>query len=429
MQDTSHLLASRRFLPLFITQFLGAFNDNAFKNAFLIWFTYDMADHMGMDARIMVTLAAGLFVLPFFLLSATAGRLADCYDKSRLSRYIKLIEIVLMIACSICFYVQSVYGLLVVLFLMGMQSTFFSPIKYSLIPEHLHKNELIAGNGLVEGGTFIAILIGTIFGGLIIRHTYGLEILSACLIGFAVIGWISSLYIPSTVPRLCTAPLHANIIAEIRHVLSHARREPIVWQAIMGISWFWLVGITFITQFPTYTQRVVSGDETVVTLFLTLFSVGIAAGSVWCNHLLKGEINTRIVPPACFGMGVSIAVFVVCSYQFMEYAYAIDYLRGAQEFTEAGIYAWGIMAAILLLSVCSGLFTVPLYAMMQHRSRPQVLARVIAANNILNSLFMVGASLLALCVFELGFTLLDLLIVIAIANTIVWMMLRRQPIT
>lgn len=195
MSSSLQLLKSKRFLPLFVTQFFGAFNDNAFKNAFLIWFTYDIAVKEGADPGFIVTIAAGLFILPFFLFSATAGQLADKYEKSWLTQKIKQVEIVLMLLCALCFYLQSVHGLLAILFMMGIQSSFFGPIKYSLLPEHLKDDELITGNGLIEGGTFLSILLGTIFGGLIIRSEYGLPIMSACVIGFAVIGRNHTRYI------------------------------------------------------------------------------------------------------------------------------------------------------------------------------------------------------------------------------------------
>ena len=180
MKLSFHLFNTQRFLPLFITQFFGAFNDNAFKNAFLIWFTYDVATDFGMNSAMMVSIAAGLFILPFFLFSATAGQCADKYEKAWLSQKVKQVEIILMVLCGVCFYTKSIYGLLFVLFMMGVQSTFFGPLKYSLLPEHLKKDELMAGNGFIEGGTFISILLGTIFGGLIIRADYGVEMLSLC---------------------------------------------------------------------------------------------------------------------------------------------------------------------------------------------------------------------------------------------------------
>jgi acyl-[acyl-carrier-protein]-phospholipid O-acyltransferase/long-chain-fatty-acid--[acyl-carrier-protein] ligase len=421
MSDSLHLLKSRRFLPLFITQFFGAFNDNAFKNAFLIWFTYDVAARSDMDASMMVTLAAGLFILPFFLFSATAGQIADKYEKSWLTQKIKQIEIILMIACAACFVFGSVYGLLAVLFLMGIQSTFFGPIKYSLLPEHLQDDELISGNGLIEGGTFLSILLGTIFGGLIIRTEYGVELLSLCVIAFAVIGWFSSRSIPKAPAHDPKLKIGWNIVRETWKIIGYARQERSVWLSIIGISWFWLIGAMFLTQFPIYTQQVVGGNEHIVTLFLTVFSVGIGLGSVWCNRLLKGKINGRLVPYGSIGITIAICMFVAAS-NF--YEAPSDSLIGLSEFFDMGYSSWGIALSLLMLAVCAGIYIVPLYAIMQHRSDDHYLARIIAANNVMNALFMVLASIGALALFSLNFTVTQILLTVGLVNIPVFFVVR-----
>lgn len=421
MQDQTHLVKSKRFLPLFITQFFGAFNDNAFKNAFLIWFTYDVANSHGMNASMMVTLAAGLFILPFFLLSAAAGQLADKYEKSWLTQKIKQVEILLMIACAICFFYESVYGLLAILFLMGAQSTFFGPIKYSLLPEHLRDDELISGNGLIEGGTFLSILLGTIFGGLIIRTEYGVELLSFCVIGFAIIGWIASRSIPQAPIGAPKLKIGWNIAAETWKIICFAREERTVWLSIIGISWFWLIGATFLTQFPVYTKNVVGGNEHIVTLFLTIFSIGIGVGSVWCNSLLKGEINGRLVPLGSIGMTIAIIIFTVASHF---YKTPSDGLIGFLDFFAAGLSSWIILFSLLMLSVCAGIYIVPLYAIMQHRSEDAYLARIVAANNVLNALFMVLASIATLILFSFGLTVVEILLTVGLANIPVFLVVR-----
>lgn len=424
MRDHMHLLRTRRFLPLFITQFFGAFNDNAFKNAFLIWFTYDVAVDNGLDAPMMVTLAAGLFILPFFLFSATAGQFADKYEKSHFTRKIKLVEVVLMLAVSVGFFLGSIYGLLAVLFLMGVQSTFFGPIKYSLLPEHLTEDELIGGNGLIEGGTFLSILFGTIFGGLIIGTTYGIELLSLALVGFAVIGWISSRAIPLTPVGDPSLKIGWNVIRETWKIIGYARVERTVWLSIIGISWFWFVGAMFLTQFPIFTKQTVGGNEHIVTLFLTIFSVGIGIGSVLCNKLLKGQINGRLVPYGSVGMTVAIAVFVAASFQYsadrMVYLEQVlkyqDRILGLSEFFAVGPASWGIIGGLLALSVCAGIYIVPLYTIMQHRSDDKYLARIIAAANVVNALFMVMASVVALVLFSLNFTSVQILLAVGVMN-------------
>ncbi|MEM7616973.1 MAG: MFS transporter [Pseudomonadota bacterium] len=431
MTNQSNILKTKRFLPLFITQFLGAFNDNAFKNAFLIWFTYDVASYHNLNASMMVTLAAGLFILPFFLLSATAGQLADKYERSWLTKKIKQVEIILMIACSICFFTQNIYGLLIILFLMGVQSTFFGPIKYSLLPEHLKDEELISGNGLIEGGTFLAILLGTIFGGLIIRTTYGVELLSFFVIIFAVIGWISSCYIPIAERRNPDLKIGWNILNETWKIIGYARQEYTVWLSIIGISWFWLIGATFLTQFPTYTKEIIGGNEHVVTLFLTIFSVGIAIGSVWCNKLLKGQINGRFVPYGCIGITLSILLFIAFSHlyeiEYLNYSAEIlveDKILSFAEFFAVGIASWGIVLSLLILAICSGIYIVPLYAIMQHRSDSNFLARIIAANNVMNALFMVLASVFALALFSINFSVINILLTVGLVNILVYFVVR-----
>lgn len=422
MSGVVSLLKSKRFLPLFITQFLGAFNDNAFKNAFLIWFTYDVAVKTRADAGMMVSIAAGLFILPFFLFSATAGQLADKYERAWLTQKIKQVEIILMVLCAVCFYVQSIAGLLAILFMMGMQSTFFGPIKYSLLPEHLKDDELISANGLIEGGTFLSILLGTIFGGLVIRMDDGVTLLSLCVIAFAVMGWVASRSIPKTHIGDATLTIRWNIVVQTWKMIGYAQQERTVWLSIIGISWFWLVGATFLTQFPVYTKEVIGGNEHIVTLFLTLFSVGVGVGSMLCNKLLKGKINGRLVPYGSFGMSVSIIIFFFAS---MLYVNTPDGIIGVPEFMTSGGVAWLIIGSLLLLSVFSGIYIVPLYAIMQHRSDEKYLARIIAANNVMNALFMVVATLFAIAVFAMGFDVTELLLAIGIMNIPVFFIIRK----
>jgi acyl-[acyl-carrier-protein]-phospholipid O-acyltransferase/long-chain-fatty-acid--[acyl-carrier-protein] ligase len=420
MKNTLNLLKTKRFLPLFITQFFGAFNDNAFKNAFLMWFTYDIALKTGSDASIMLTIAAGLFILPFFLFSATAGQIADKYEKSWITQKIKQLEIILMIGATIFFYLQNVPGLLTILFMMGLHSTFFGPIKYSLLPEHLQDDELISGNGLIEGGTFLSILLGTIFGGIIIRTSYGVEIFSLFVIVFAIIGWISSRYIPKALTGNPKLKISWNIAKETWKIIGYARKELTVWLSIIGISWFWLIGATFLTQLPVYTKNIINGNETIVTLFLTIFSIGVGIGSVLCNKLLKGQINGRLVPYGSLGITIAIILFTIASKMYISSEYEI----GILEFIRSGFYALIIIFSLLMLAVSSGLYIVPLYAIMQHRSNEQHLSRIIAANNVLNALFMVVATLYAVVIFAAGFDVIELLLSLGIINIPLFFVIR-----
>ena len=421
MSDSLHLFKTKRFLPLFITQFFGAFNDNAFKNALLIWFTYDVAVKTGMNAQIIVSIAAGLFILPFFLFSATAGQLVDKYEKATLTTKIKLLEVVLMFAAALCFYLQTIHGLLAVLFLLGLQSTFFGPIKYSLLPEQLRQDELIGGNGLIEGGTFLAILLGTIFGGLVIRMDHGMIIVSVSLIVFSLIGWIASYRIPKTRVGDKGLTIGWNIIAETWKIIGYARQEWTVWLSIIGISWFWLIGATFLTQLPIYTKMIINGSEHIVTLFLTIFSIGVAMGSLLCNKLLKGQINGRLVPYGSLGISLSILLFISISKHYE----SAPTMIGIAAFLHSGVTAWLLLGCLLILSVFSGLYVVPLYAIMQHRSKERYLARIIAVNNIFNALFMVLGSVFAVGIFSLGLTVLEVLLTVGILNVPVYFVIRR----
>lgn len=433
MRDHLHLLRTKRFLPLFVTQFFGAFNDNAFKNAFLIWYTYDVTSGSGINAPMMVTLAAGLFILPFFLFSATAGQFADKYEKSRFTRKVKFVEVILMLAVSAGFFTGSIYGLLAILFMMGVQSTFFGPIKYSLLPEHLSEDELIGGNGLIEGGTFLSILLGTIFGSLIIRTAYGIELLSVALLGFALVGWFSSRSIPLAPVGDPDLKVGWNIFRETWKIIGYARRERTVWLSIIGISWFWFVGAMFLTQFPIFTKQTIGGNEHIVTLFLTIFSIGIGIGSVWCNKLLKGEINGRLVPYGSVGITIAIAVFVAASMQYSAdrtvYLAQVlnhqDRILGVTEFFAVSLTSWGIIGGLLGLSICAGIYIVPLYTIMQHRSDDKYLARIIAAANVINALFMVMASIVALLLFSLNLSAIQILLTVGVLNIPVFFLVRR----
>jgi acyl-[acyl-carrier-protein]-phospholipid O-acyltransferase/long-chain-fatty-acid--[acyl-carrier-protein] ligase len=423
------LFKTLRFTPLFITQFFGAFNDNAFKNALLIWFTYVAAEESNISAPIMVTLAAGVFILPFFLFSATAGQLADKIEKSSLVRKIKIVEIILMVLCGIGFYLKSVPMLLTILFFMGIQSTFFGPIKYSLLPEHLNKDELIPGNALIEGGTFLAILLGTIFGGIVVMLNHGVVLLTVAVILFAIIGCVGGCYIPKTQTYNPDLKIGLNIFHAIWKIIQYARVEKIVWLAILGISWMWFVGAMFLMQFPTYTKGVIVGDERIVTLFLTLFSLGIGVGSVLCNRLLKGQINGRLVPLGAIGMTVCILVFCFASYYYgQKYTPQLntyDDMISVMQFFDVGLCSWLIVASLFCLSVSTGIFIVPLYAIMQYRSDHRYISRIIAANNIMNSFFMVCASLMSMALFAFGMNVIDILLSVGILSIPFYFMVKK----
>ncbi len=401
----------KSFLPLFITQFLGAFNDNLLKNALVMLVTYRIAVEQHQNAQILVTLAAGLFILPFFLFSATAGQFADKYDRAQLTRIIKIAEILIMLCASIGFYTQHINFLLFSLFCMGTHSTFFGPIKYALLPQHLPEKDLLSGNAYIEAGTFLAILLGTILGGLLILQPQGVSFISFSLIGLAIIGYISSRFIPIAPAPEPEIKINYNIWSETCKIIGFSRQNKKVFLSILGISWFWLIGATFLSQFPTYAKDVLHGDETLVTLFLTIFSLGIGIGSIWCNKLLKGQIQSTYVPLAALG----ISIFTIDLY-FASNAFtngtslisALDFLKNTQ-----GLH---IIIDLLLIAVCSGIYIVPLYAIMQHSSEPLHRARIIAANNVLNAAFMVVSALLTVLLLKLSYTIPQIFLFIAIIN-------------
>lgn len=407
------LLKTRRFLPLFVTQFLGAFNDNVFKNAIVILITYRIADAAKLNAQILVTLSAAIFILPFFLFSATAGQVADKFEKSRLIRVIKFAEILLMMLASVGFFTQNVMLLMTALLLIGLQATFFGPIKYAILPDHLHENELIAGNGLIEAGTFLAILLGTILGGVLVLHRVGDYLISITIIIIACAGFLSSFYIPKTLHPNSKLVVHRNFIKDTWHVIQYSKEQESIFIAIIGISWFWLVGATYLAEFPVFTKDDLHASEGVVTLFFSLFSIGIAIGSLLCNQLMNGKLNLVYVPIGALGITLfSVDVYFAASHASQSVHSVLISLTAFLQIPNG----WRIILDLLLIAVCSGLYTVPLYTLLQQRSHPAHRARVIASNNIINSLFMVAGAVITIVMLKMGMAVREVLLVVAIAN-------------
>ena len=402
------LMKSRRFLPLFLTQFLGAMNDNLFKTALVILITYKLAAESGQDGALLVTVAAGLFILPFFLFSALAGQIADRFEKSRLIRWVKLAEIAIMGTGVAALYSGAILPLMIVLFLMGAQSSLFGPLKYSILPDHLAERDLIAANALVEGGTFMAILAGTIAGGLMITLDRGIGIVAAAILGLAVLGWFSALAIPKSRVASPKLKINPNILGETVSIIKASAANRPVHLSILGISWFWLIGATFLAQFPNLTNDILEADAKVVTLFLTLFSAGIALGSILCNRLLKGALSARHVPLGALGMTVFILDFY---FALTGYVPSSDFLSQGAD--------WRIMADLLGIAICGGLFIVPLYALMQARAAAEMRSRMVAANNIMNALFIVAGTLAAALMLALEVPLPVLFLGLALLNAAV----------
>jgi acyl-[acyl-carrier-protein]-phospholipid O-acyltransferase / long-chain-fatty-acid--[acyl-carrier-protein] ligase len=409
------VLKTRRFLPLFITQFMGALNDNIFKNALIILVTFRIAAETGIDGQLWATIAAGIFILPFFLFSATAGRFADKFEKSRLIVIIKVAEIAIMALAAFGFDQQNISVLMTVLFLMGTHSTFFGPLKYSILPVHLATDELLGGNALIEAGTFLAILIGTIAGGVFILTGQGIAIVSVMVLSVAVLGLLASLSIPKAPAEAPDLKLGWNIARHTWEMTRYAAEQRDIFLSILGISWFWLIGSVYLSQFPTFSKDVLGADNNVVTLFLTAFSLGIGAGSILCSRLLKGEISARYVPLGALGVTLFTVDLFFASGPLA--GSAADTL-GLQQFL-AHPTAWRVLADLLLISIASGFYIVPLYTLMQERSAPSHRSRVIAANNIINAVFMVAGSLITVGLIALHVSVPGIFLTMGILNFLV----------
>ncbi|MDH5639000.1 MAG: MFS transporter, partial [Nitrospinota bacterium] len=420
LKNQIHLLFSRRFLPLFATQFLGAFNDNLFKNALVIMIMYAGLQVWGVSSGVLVVAAGGIFILPFFLFSSLAGQLADKYEKSAIIRLVKAWEILLMLLAAMGFYTMNPALLLGVLFLMGTQSTFFGPIKYSILPNHLQRDELIAGNALIEAATFVAILLGTIGGGVLIAMEGGANVVSAGLLLVALAGLATSLFVPRAPAPAAGLKIGWNVFAESWNIINIARSSRPVFLSILGISWFWLIGAVFLSTLPVYVKDIVGGTEGVVTLFLTMFSVGTGLGSLLCNKLLKGEIDTRYVPLGAFGMtmfGLDLCLASLGLPIPAEGAIApmtLAPMTVAQFLSH--LVGWRISLDLFMIAACGGLFIVPLYAVMQTRCKEEERARVIAANNIMNALFMVVSAGGAAAIIGSGLSPVFLFLVVSLLN-------------
>ncbi|OAN55946.1 2-acyl-glycerophospho-ethanolamine acyltransferase [Paramagnetospirillum marisnigri] len=416
MSDGSfHLLRCRRFLPLFAAQFLGAANDNLFKNALVILIVYRLGEGLALPPQILVTLAAGLFILPFFLLSATAGQMSDRFEKSGLIKRVKLAEVAVAALGVWSLFTGSVTAMLVVLFGFGVQATFFGPLKYAVLPEHLAETELVGGNALIEGGTFIAILVGTIAGGLLILAEGGVMLVSVLMLALAAAGYVASLFLPIAHPGNASVRVSANIMAETLAVLRLIRGRRDLFLSVLGISWFWLMGATFLAQFPAFAKDVLVADQHVVTLLLTVFSVGIGIGSVLCGRLLKGEISARPVPFAALGMTLfSFDLYFASAVPAMPGAA----LAGVAEFLSLAAN-WRVLGDLLAIAICGGLYIVPLYTILQSRADEGSRARAIAANNIMNAAFMVISAAAGALMLGLGFSVPQVFLVQAGANLVV----------
>lgn len=415
------LLGERRFAPFFWTQFLGAFNDNVLKNALVVLVTYQAARFVGersvfagVESGVLVNLAAGLFILPFFLFSATAGQIADKYEKAALIRITKGLEIVIMAIAAWGFVVGSLGLLLATLFLLGVQATLFGPIKYAILPQTLGDAELVGGNALVESGTFVAILAGTLTGGYLASLPAAAPMAAAAGgVAVAILGFAASCFIPKAAAADARLVIEWNPLRETWRNFTAIRGQRTVFLSILGISWFWLYGALFLSQVPDFAKTVLRGGESSVTALLAIFSVGVGIGSLLCERLSDHKIEIGLVPFGSIGM----TLFGVDLY-FASGALPDAPLASAWDLFAARPY-WRVVADLLATGIFGGLYIVPLYALIQSRTPKSHVSRVVAGNNILNALFMVIGAAAAIVMIELGLTVPEILLAAAAMNAVV----------
>ena len=405
------LLGKRRFLPFFVTQSLGALNDNLFKQSLILAILYKLS--IDGDRGIWVNLCALLFIIPFFLFSALAGQFGEKYPKDQLIRLIKLGEIAIMVVGAIGFAFDHLTLMLIALFAMGTHSALFGPVKYSILPQTLHDDELVGGNGLVEMGTFLSILAGTIGAGIMLSSQHYTVIVSGVIVSVAVLGYLTSRAIPRVAADTPELRLNWNIFSETWATLRLGLNQtPAVSRSVVGNSWFWFVGAIYLTQIPAYAKEWLYGDETVVTLILTVFSVGIAVGSMLCEKLSGRKVEIGLVPFGSFGLTVFGLLLWWHSGHMPQNIQANDWL-GVLGFSQA----WWVLLDILGLGVFGGFYIVPLYALIQSRTAENERARVIAANNILNALFMVVSAVVTILLLSVAkLTIPELFLVVSLLN-------------
>jgi 1-acyl-sn-glycerol-3-phosphate acyltransferase len=415
------LLRQRRFAPLFWVQFLGAANDNLFKFAFTLLATYAASAWGGVDPKIAGFLIGGLFIAPYVLFSATSGQLADRLEKSWLIRRVKDAEVAVMLFAAAGFVLGAPLLLYAAVFLMGLQSTVFGPVKFSYLPQHLDSHELTGGNGLVEMGTFVAILVGTIGAGVLVNEfgPRAAEATAVTVIAVAVLGRVAAQYVPLSPPADPQLRINWNAFSETWSNLQIARERPAVFNSILGISWLWFFGSIFLTSFTPFARENLGGDEGVVTFLLAVFSIGIGAGSLLTERLSGRKVEIGLVPFGSIGMTLFAVDLYFASRGFQ--ALASGTIR---EFI-ARPGAWRIIADLAGLALFGGLYSVPLYALIQSRAEKTHVARIIAANNILNAMFMVVASLLAGALLSAGVTIPQLFLVTGILNAAVALYIYR----
>jgi 1-acyl-sn-glycerol-3-phosphate acyltransferase len=408
------LLKQRRFGPFFWTQFFGAFNDNVFKTALLTILTYDALSWTTLDVGMLNNLIPGLFILPFVLFSATAGQLADKLEKSKLARFVKLLEIVIMSIAAAGWLTHNLWLLVAAVVGMGVHSTMFGPVKYAYLPQHLKPEELIGGNGVIEMGTFVGILLGEVLGAVLVVHKpWGAELVAFGTIAIAVVGWLTSRAIPLSPAPEPELKINRNPFSEMARNLSFSRQNRPVFLSLLGNSWFWFYGFIILSQFPIYAKDYLHGDHSVFVLLLTVFSIGVGTGSLLCERLSGHKVEIGLVPFGSIGLTAFGIDLFLASVGFHGTA-NVDMIGFV---TQHG--AWRILFDCAMIGVFGGFYIVPLFALIQTRCDPKHVSRTIAGMNILNAIFMVAAAGAAIVMLKLGLTIPQMFLATALMNAIV----------
>ena len=434
MSNQFQLLKEQRFRPFFFTQFLGAFNDNVFKTALITLVAFHAASLSSIDGGTLATLLPGIFILPFFLFSATAGQIADKYEKSQIIRLVKIFEIGIMAFASAGFFSHNIWLLSAVLFMMGMHSTLFGPVKYSYLPQHLKVNELIGGNGMVEMGSFVAILLGQILGAWMATVANHEIFTSATILVIAALGYSTSRGVPNSPAADSALTINWNPITEIIRNIKLIWGQQQIWVAIIAISWFWFYGATLLAQFPNLAKNVLHGDESVFILLLSVFSIGIGFGSLLCEKLSKGRVALGLVVLGAIGLSIFGADLYYSAIHIPSNSDKVIFdtttFIGKNYDAQGHLIwmNWRLLGDIGLIGLFGGLYIVPLYVLIQTRSQAGFQSRVIAANNIVNALFMVISAGFSVLIFSKGYSIPQLFLATALLNIVVTVYLCiRQP--
>ena len=406
------LLRTRRFLPLFLVQFLGAFNDQVYQKAFVALVTFRLAEQVDIPIALLGVIASGLFILPFAIVTPTAGQIADRMDKARMMRFVKAWEIVVMSLAVVGYYTQDIVFLYFVLFLMGAQSAVFAPIKYSVLPQYLSRTELVGGNGLVQGSTFLAIIFGTIIGNELILTENGVAIVSVTVVAVAIAGFVASLYAPPAPPKGAGGPVDWLIPRAIWNLVRLARATPAAFRTILAISWFWFLGATFLSLLPAYAKEQLGVNEGVLTVLLAGFSIGVAIGAIATERLCRGRVGVALAPVGALGLAVMAVELWFATPPAPE--------PGAALLDRAAFFAtptgWRILVDFVLLAAFAGLYVTPLNAVLQAESPPDRRASFIACSNMVDASFMVGSAVVVAALIGIGVPTVEVLVLVTLTG-------------